>query len=211
MAKLRGPLLSLAAAGKLGDSLIFQTWRGRPYCRKLTNPRQAPGDKQKGIRQIVALCSAYWATMLAPWKADWEAYNPGLKIPGFHKFVGYNIDRAQLDLQPVTTPDLHPPYYGNTRAYLNVDLTGLYPTFTLLPDQDYYWAWSWIIFREQRSSPPTFFTSNEGQLDTKYVASALPIGSESFVDRHPGPGPYYKYWAQQILPDGSSLILGTPH
>jgi len=104
MAKLTAPLFSLDATGKLADSLIFQSWRGRPYCRRLKNPAATPTPKQIGTRLLVGLCSSIWSTLPQATRDLWELYNPALNMPAFHRFLGFNLDRAARNLPPSLNP-----------------------------------------------------------------------------------------------------------
>jgi len=126
MAKLNAPMHSIDASGKLADNLIYQTWRGRPYCRVLRNPRQAPSLRQQGTRHIVAACSRAWSNFSEAYQATWDEWLPKSRLPNFQKFVGYNIDRAGRDLTPVavfgdtipqTTPDAGSVYLLSTSTH----------------------------------------------------------------------------------------------
>lgn len=135
MAKLTGPMLSLEAAGQVGGSLIYQTWRGRPYARKLTTPQATPNAKQLGIRHILGLCSSVWPGMPQSRKDEWQAYKPGMRISPINKYIGYNIDRAVKDLPPRLHPGTWEPFDIHSNSDVDLLTSPTHNSLTLTPPQ----------------------------------------------------------------------------
>lgn len=52
MAKVTGPLFSLSASGKLGDALVYFTWKGRNVIRQWLTPAN-PQASDQGDRRII--------------------------------------------------------------------------------------------------------------------------------------------------------------
>lgn len=70
MAKLKAPLLSLAASGKLADTLVYFPWKGLDVVRQYVipaNPRTTPQTTQRGyITEVVDKIHEIQALALAP-------------------------------------------------------------------------------------------------------------------------------------------------
>ena len=85
MAKVTGPLFSLKASGKFGDSIIFSSWKGLNIARKYTKPGGEPSPAQRLIQNYFAEASAMYGH-LAP--ADRQAWN--FRV-GSRPMTGYNL------------------------------------------------------------------------------------------------------------------------
>lgn len=53
MAKVTGPLMSFSASGKIGNAIVFFTWKGRDVVRQWLIPRNPEFPDQGDIRQII--------------------------------------------------------------------------------------------------------------------------------------------------------------
>jgi len=54
MAKVKGPLMSMEASGKVGNAIVFSVWKGSAYVRKWLKPKNAMSDAQAIIRVVQA-------------------------------------------------------------------------------------------------------------------------------------------------------------
>jgi len=74
MAKLKAPLMSLGASGKLGDALVFFGWKGLDVVREYvipTNPKSAAQTTQRGyLADAVAAIHAAQGLAANPLDAD---------------------------------------------------------------------------------------------------------------------------------------------
>jgi len=52
MAKVTGPLMSMSASGKLGDSIVFSIWKGNAYVRQFVVPSN-PQTGDQGDQRII--------------------------------------------------------------------------------------------------------------------------------------------------------------
>lgn len=215
MAKLKGPLLSLEAAGSLGDSLIYQTWRGRPYVRKLTNPRQAPTVDQAAIRTVVAICSRVWSRMPETYRADWASYMPNAKITDLNKMVGFNIDRCntrQYDFegaytnnqQPVLSPTTTDFIGGFDQDYPELDVQAESIAVNI-PDtiQDWSNCQLWGVWRIEIPGPDSYYDAYFAEMKLANLRGYQLAHVHSFVDRSITPGQGYGYSAWMIGPSGA--------
>lgn len=86
MAKVSGPLMSMDARGKFGDTLVFSGWKGRPTVRQLVTPTNPQSADQVASRNRVRatgaaqhfanLCALLGAGRLVTDKAAIQAITP---------------------------------------------------------------------------------------------------------------------------------------
>jgi hypothetical protein len=67
MAKVSGPLMSMDARGKFGNTLVFSGWKGRPTVRQLVTPSNPKTTDQQKSRNAVRAAGAgqHWANLTA--------------------------------------------------------------------------------------------------------------------------------------------------
>jgi len=93
MVKVTGPMLSQAAAGKIGESLIYSVNKGRAYVKKHTAPKQPKTGKQIGMRAIFAYLSKMWTTLSPAEKTTWQQLAALTNIAPFNAWQSYNTAR----------------------------------------------------------------------------------------------------------------------
>lgn len=92
MAKVAGPLMSMAARGKVADAIVFSFWRGIAYVRmwlKPTNPKTEAQQTQRGYLKDAV---AEWLTLLlaADWQA-WRQWAGGMPYSGPNAYMSGNL------------------------------------------------------------------------------------------------------------------------
>ena len=60
MAKLKGPLFSLSASGKLADALVYGDWKGIDYVRQYVTPSNPNSAGQQTQRGYITSAVAQW-------------------------------------------------------------------------------------------------------------------------------------------------------
>lgn len=95
MAKLTGALLSLGGRGKIGDTLVFATWRGVQYVRQWVIPENPNTTAQQAVRTVFAWCTEAWKLAPDGLKAPWDAHASGRKYTGRNHFIGQNTKNMQ--------------------------------------------------------------------------------------------------------------------
>lgn len=113
MVKLKGPSISLGAAGSLGGSLVFASNKGRAYAKKLTKPSQPQSAAQLGQRAITHWLSIRWAIIPSVLQAFWLPLAAEYDLPPYHAFLKYNLKRWSIYLAPTIT---YPPPSVQTAA-----------------------------------------------------------------------------------------------
>lgn len=202
MAKLTAPLFSLEATGKLGDDLVVQTWRGRPYCRRFSRPRKNPTPKQRGSRLYVGLFAQLWRTLSPAWLAQWTAYKPGLNIPPFQRFIGYNLDRAALDLAPRLYPGADEPALHCPDLEAPLEQFPLYNRINVKATVVWNDTVAWLAYRSPKPTAPTLLRVGQPPHSTAAMIAALTTESVFFDDYSIEPGCFYYYSMRSVLPTG---------
>lgn len=100
MVKLKGPMMSLDASGKLADAIVFAKWKGRNYARALVTPSNPQSGGQVGMRAMLKMLSQYWTNINAAHRASWNDTADAAVISQFNAFVGYNLKRWRNFLGP---------------------------------------------------------------------------------------------------------------
>jgi len=123
MAKVSGPLMSMAASGSLAGSMVFSRWKGRPYVRQLVTPRNPKSGSQVGVRSMFKFLAQQWDAQSAPDKATWEDRADQTIISPFNAYMAFN----QARWRDFNTPSSADPPLGT-----GTPPTG--PTGTATPD-----------------------------------------------------------------------------
>lgn len=149
MAKVKSPLLSIEARGRVGG-LVYNTWRGRNYVKTNTSPTGQGTTKRLAAQALLTTVSRLWkgigATLIAGWNqyaidhpvTDWSNA-PGHNT-GFNWYVSCNVRLSLLGLATVNTvPTVSAPpaianlsvSYATTALYMN-GTYGSYATSSFL-------------------------------------------------------------------------------
>lgn len=101
MAKTTAPLLSFGAAGQIAKSVVFSTWRGRPYARRHVIPSNPQSAGQSLTRNAFAWSTQVWKNAGSLLIAPWTAFAKGQSFLDRNAFVGKNVEslRDQTDVQ----------------------------------------------------------------------------------------------------------------
>lgn len=116
--------MSLGASGSVGDALVFSTWKGRPYVRKLVKPANPRSGGQVGMRSMFKFLAQDWATITPLFRATWEDRADQDVVSTFNAYMKYNQNRWRDFLAPsVSFPAgqiLTPSTIGTTTAVAGV-------------------------------------------------------------------------------------------
>ena len=100
MARVTGPMMSVSASGKFGGSMVFATWKGRPYVRQLVIPSNPKAAMQVGVRVMMSFLAPLWNALGAGIKDDYDALALSRQISAFNAFIGENLSRWQIGKTP---------------------------------------------------------------------------------------------------------------
>lgn len=104
MVKVSGPMMSMAATGKLAGTIVFSKWKGRPYVRSLVRPSNPKSGGQVGVRGMFKYLAQNWTNVSAGNKATWEARAEQKVVSPFNAFMSLNQARFR-DFTPPTEAD----------------------------------------------------------------------------------------------------------
>jgi len=93
MALVTGPLHSFEAHGALGDTLIYEEWKGRYYVKPYKIPTLRRYPAQRAIRAIIRFLTDEWENTLTTEKATWEALAIAKRNTAIAEFCRYNFNR----------------------------------------------------------------------------------------------------------------------
>lgn len=100
MVKLTGPGLARAAGGSVAGQLTFSNWKGKPYLKKLTKPKQPRTQGQVAMRAILAFLSPEWSIISAAARATWMDLAHLDQISPFNAYLKENLKRWRSFLRP---------------------------------------------------------------------------------------------------------------
>lgn len=99
MAKVTGPLFSVDARGKIGDSLVFMGWRGLKTVRSYVIPSNPQTEEQMRVRDNFSMAVSMWGNLTGLDQQAWRMYASGQPYSGFNGYVG--LVKNQLDASNV--------------------------------------------------------------------------------------------------------------
>ncbi len=95
MVKLKGPLLSALASGKLGKAIQFDARRTGTVAGARRIPTQPRTEAQRATRLFLPFLAADWRDLTTAHRATWQsAPNADTQSP-YHAYMKYNVDRWQ--------------------------------------------------------------------------------------------------------------------
>lgn len=97
MARLTAPLLSLGARGKLGDAIVFATWKGVDYARTYVIPENPNTSGQQEVRGVFSTLTEMWKRMPLIARAPFTEAAAGQPMTDRNKHVQLNVAALQGD------------------------------------------------------------------------------------------------------------------
>ncbi len=110
MAKVKGPLFSIDARGKIADAMVFGGWKGIPWVREWFIPQNPKTDAQVALRLIFSQGVQSWQGDTTPQqRIDWETAvgNKGVTMSGFNFFMSEYITAMRNGETPSSDPPAH--------------------------------------------------------------------------------------------------------
>jgi hypothetical protein len=92
--------MSVSASGTFAKTLVFSTWKGRPYVRERVIPSNPRSEKQTGIRGLFGFIAQAWYTLSTPNKATWDTLATGKEISPFNAYQAENLMNWQQTKPP---------------------------------------------------------------------------------------------------------------
>jgi hypothetical protein len=100
MAKVKGPLLSMRAAGTIAKTQVFASWRGVPYVRMHVIPAYRNTEGQQLTRKPFTWLNDVYRRLAAEAVAPWLSASEGRTFTGRNLFIKQNLPvlREENDL-----------------------------------------------------------------------------------------------------------------
>lgn len=199
MAKTTAPLLSFDAAGQIGNSLVFGSWKGRSYARRYVIPANPNTAEQQLTRGTFSWLNNVMKYMPAGAIAGWNAYANTNRFTARNGFIKLNLsnlreeaDLANMIFSPSARGGVPPAAIGLTAGddQITVDVTA--------PEVPEGWtiaAAHAIAIQEQDPQTGVLYTTTYGS-DATSTYQIILTGLESAVEYRVGA------WFSFNRPDG---------
>lgn len=107
MAKVTAPLLGFGAAGQIGKTQVYATWRGVPYARRHVVPSNPNTNSQQATRGCFNWLNQSWKLMDPAVQAVWTAFAKGKPLTDRNAWIKSNLFALRgSDLSPHSDLDL---------------------------------------------------------------------------------------------------------
>lgn len=103
MAVVTAPLLSFGASGQIGKTMVYASWKGRPYVRQLVTPTNPRTTSQVSTRNSFTFLSDVWKVSPAGFRSPWAAYAKNLVMTDRNAWIKLNLAnlREGSDLEEI--------------------------------------------------------------------------------------------------------------
>lgn len=100
MAVVSAPLLSFGASGQVAKSMVYASWKGRPYVRRFTIPSNPQSSGQTLTRSAFSWLNSVWKVAPENFRTAWVAAAKGQVLTDRNLFIKQNLPtlRPQADL-----------------------------------------------------------------------------------------------------------------
>ena len=91
MAKVTGPLLSIASRGQIGKSIVFAAWRGIKYARRHVVPANPRTAAQTQTRNVFDALDFMWKMLQTLSRAPWTESARGRPFTNRNQVIRFNL------------------------------------------------------------------------------------------------------------------------
>lgn len=182
MATTKAPLFGLGASGALAGSIVFSSWRGRTYVRRLSIPSNPKSGLQVGMRASMRFVTQDFTNLTTGQKAAWDTLAAVDNITQLNAQVRDAQRRARRNLGIRRGPSETPgstPSTAQTLAVAAQPKTLVFTWADAVTQPEY----CWMIFR---SITGVFAEDISNQVrivaqgDTSFTDIGLTTGVEQF-------------------------------
>lgn len=106
MATVRGGGFSLRAKGAIAKTIVYASWKGRPYMRVLVKPAQPRTSGQRSTRAVMGSSAPLFRTLTTTQQAVWATNAKTGNITPVNAFARYNIKYRKRNLGPANAPNV---------------------------------------------------------------------------------------------------------
>lgn len=100
MPSTTAPLLSFDARGQIGKTMVYSSWKGKPYVRRYVTPANPQSVEQTITRNAFSFIQATFKLAPPLFTAPWEAYIKGKPLTSRNAFTKFNLPvlRGEADM-----------------------------------------------------------------------------------------------------------------
>jgi len=203
MVKLKGPAMSTAASGTLGDLLTFGKLRTTHTLRKRPKPTDPKTGAQISMRAIMQFLTAEWTSLGAPNQATWADAPEKRSGSNYNAYLSHNLKRWRENKPPTQaypaaqTLTATAPVAPWTTAGPRDIIHQIHSTAPYTP------TWGIIIFHK-----PAMFPS-KNWYDAIHITNAATATAKPWTQSNPGQGWHY-YIALSFSTDGNLKTFPSP-
>lgn len=190
MVKLKGPGLSTAAAGTIGDIMTYSSTKGRAYVKKRPTPTQPRSGLQVSMRAMMTFLTKQWKQLTANQQATWKDIYSDTQPNTYNSYLRYNLERWRRRAAPSKA---YPATEENVSAeFPAITATGgvRHCVIDVQATMDAHDNWSFLIFHATDDVP------------THTVENLITVIRVEDTDHH--------YWTHSPLAAGTHYYMAVP-
>lgn len=189
MVKLKGQLLSLDATGTIAKTLVFSSWKGRPYAKQFKVPTDPNTPGQLGLRQSMAFLSSQWSFLSEAERTTWIQTASDREITALDQYNSVNLLRFT---QNKGMSKRYPPPEATNTVTMISQLPLAYERYVELgastsPGQQ---SWGYVFYQDASTG---FTPSPSNVVSVIFGMSYFTVRTARVVP--PGPGTWYSRYA----------------
>ncbi len=169
MVKLKGPSVSLDAAGSIGKTLVFANWKNRSYLKKHTKPKNPKTQLQTGSRAMIRFLSKQWHNLTQSMRDTFAEIAAAANTTPYHAYLKANQQRWTTGGFPAMEWPPAMSAEAGAMAFIANTVHGTRVSFSFYPQAAYY-NWGIIAYRDRSK---TFYPG---------IANAMSIDEWDCVD-----------------------------
>lgn len=186
MVKLKGPGLSLGAAGLLGNTVIFSKWKGRPTLKFSPTVKNPNTQAQQGRRAMLRFLATSFGNLSAADITTWDSLAQAADISTYNAWCKTNMDRWARFLAPSHANPATDS--GNVDGVNYADAVALQRSVRIrITPSWFYYAWGYLVYR---STTTGFTPAISNCIRTGYI-DYVTFQPVNWIDGPLPPGTYY--------------------
>ena len=153
MVKLKGPGLSAAASGSIGDAITFSSAKGRAYVKNKPTPAQPRSSGQVSMRAMMTFLVQQWKNLTSNQQVTWADAYPDPELNNYNAYIRHNLKRwrsvrAPSKAYPAAEAARHPNAINLTATgagrHVTLDMQASTPPFD---------NWLLLLFHSKTATP----------------------------------------------------------
>jgi hypothetical protein len=203
MPKVKGPLLSQKASGRLGNTLVYSSWRGISYVRQYCRPKVRKSQRLQRVTGLYGQQTKRWGKLPEKARQAWAVFSSLLGAKASPHVIFAHYSALALDVgfpEPVFPP--RPRKLAPPRLKLKES------------DDGKVLVLSWKAARlPAKAVVDVYFCTTRASVNphphVHHHLDFLPVKEPGYVLRDLKPNMRYSFRARLVLPDSSHSPFST--